>query len=70
MTGRGRQCQSLLCVRTAGGEHDNGHVHLAGTHLPQAGHAVHKGHHDIQDHQVDAPAGQHGQGGAAVGGFG
>ena len=59
----------LIVLPAAGRQHNDRGGHFAAAHLPQAGHAVHKGHHHIQDHQVDAAHRQLGQGGAAVGGL-
>ena len=44
----------LVVFLAPGGQHDDRRGNAAGSHLPQAGHAVHEGHHDVQDHQIDA----------------
>ena len=54
----------------AGGQHDHRCHDLAGAHLAQAGHAIHKRHHNIKDHQVNAAVCQLGQRLCAVPGFG
>ena len=48
------QAGQLVVFLAAGGQDDDRRVDVAGAHLPQAGHAVHKGHHHIQDHQIKA----------------
>jgi ABC-type amino acid transport substrate-binding protein len=56
----------LVVLLAAGRQDDDGGVDAAGAHLPQAGHAVHEGHHQIEDDQIVAAAGEQRQGGGAV----
>ena len=59
----------LVIFLAAGGQHNDRGAQLAAAHLPQAGHAVHKRHHNVQDDKVHAALGQHGQRLGAVAGF-
>ena len=56
----------LVIFLAAGGEHDHGGLDMACAHFAQAGHAVHKRHHNIQNHQVSPFRAKGGQGGAAI----
>ena len=66
VVGTALQARQLIVFLAAGGEDDDGGVDVAGAHLPQAGHAVHEGHHQVQDDQIEGPAGKLGQRGGAV----
>ena len=59
----------LVVFLAAGGQHDDRGHDLAGAHLTQAGHAVHKRHHDVQNHKINAALTQHAQRGGAIAGF-
>ena len=67
--GAALQPGQLVVFLTAGGQHDHGGHDLAGAHLPQAGHAVHKRHHNVQNYQINAALAQHAQRGGAVAGL-
>ena len=67
--GTALQPGQLVVFLTAGGQHDHGGHDLAGAHLPQAGHAVHKRHHNVQNYQINAALAQHAQRGGAVAGL-
>ena len=63
------QTGQLVIFLAARGQDDHRRVDVAGAHLAQAGHAVHKGHHHIQDHQIKTAAAQQRKGGRAVARF-
>ena len=69
VVGTALEARQLVVLLAAGGQDDDGGVDATGAHLPQAGHAVHEGHHQIEDDQIITAAGQQGQGGRAVAGL-
>ena len=69
VVGTALQAGQLIVFLAAGGEDDHGGVDVAVAHLTQAGHTVHKGHHQVQNHQIIPAAGQQRQSGGAVTGF-
>ena len=63
------QARKLVVFLAACRQHDDGRVDFALAHLAQAGHTVHKRHHDVQYHKVRSGGGQRRQRGGAVGGL-
>ena len=59
----------LIVFLAPGRQDDDGGVDVAVAHLPQAGHAVHKRHHNVQNHQVNAALAQRTEGSGTVTGF-
>ena len=63
------KARQLVVFLAAGGQDDDRRVDVTGTHLPQAGHAVHERHHQIQNDQIKGPAGKLCQRSSAVSGL-
>ena len=58
IVGTALQPGQLVVFFAPGGQDDDGGVDAAAAHFPQAGHAVHERHHDVQNDQIVSAAGQ------------